>query len=146
MFYELMMNRTGVPPEGRGQLKKDIFKEVFYGTGRDGMGWEDTPLRKAFVQSYPNVWKLIRRYKKGNYRRLAWAMQRAESRLMIDAVCYRLATEFPNVPIITIHDSIMTTYQYVPLISQLISEEFGIAGLRPTIKTTSYSREIAEAA
>jgi hypothetical protein len=133
-FYEKLMQRVGVHPEGRGQFKKDVFREIYY-----GKAWEDTALRRAYIETYPNVWKLIVKQKAGNYRKLAWAMQREESRLMIDTVCYRFATEFADVPIITVHDSILTTAEHVELVCRVIREEFAKAGISPTIKTTSYA-------
>jgi hypothetical protein len=135
-FYDSLMEQMNVPPEDRNQFKRDVFREIYFGTS-----WEDTPLRRAYIARYPHVWELIRKQKKGNYRALAWEMQRAESRLMIDTVVHRFYLEYPHIPIITVHDSILTTPQHVETVKRIMVEEFARLGLHPTIKTTSYARK-----
>jgi hypothetical protein len=61
-------------------------------------------------------------------------MQREEAKFMLHTVCRRLFTYHKEVPVFTIHDSIMTTEEHVPLVRRIISEEFHRLGLHPTLK------------
>lgn len=52
---------------------------------------------------------------------------------MIEAVCGRLMREHPNCPLVTIHDSVLTTSAWVEVVRQAIVEEFGRMGIHPTL-------------
>jgi hypothetical protein len=56
-------------------------------------------------------------------------MQEREASLMIGAVCGRLARHHPDVPLLTVHDSILTTPSHVDLVHRVITEEFGRLGV-----------------
>jgi uncharacterized protein (UPF0371 family) len=62
-------------------------------------------------------------------------MQRAESGFVYDCVVRRLMEHHREIPVIVIHDSIMTTEEHCPLVRRVFKEEFERIGLRPTIKT-----------
>ena len=118
----------------RQKFKEDFFEQVLYGTGK-----KTYHLTKVFKERFPDVWDAIQNLKKRDYRDLSRKMQRAESRVMIDGVCFRLAEEYPEIPVITIHDSIMTTQPHVATVKRLIHEEFAKIGLSPTLKEESYA-------
>jgi hypothetical protein len=42
-------------------------------------------------------------------------------------------TEHPDCPLVTIHDSIMTTAEWVATVRATIMEEFGKIGISPTL-------------
>jgi hypothetical protein len=126
-IYEYLMD--GSAYTNRQAFKADFYKEVLFGTGK-----RQYQLTKEFRSKFPNVYGVIQKYKRDDYRSLARKMQRAESKIMIDGVCYRLATEFPDIPVITIHDSIMTTSEHVATVARLITEEFAQIGLKPSLK------------
>lgn len=65
---------------------------------------------------------------------------------MIHQVCRRLMLEHPTVPLITIHDSIMTTPGNVALVRGVMAEEFGRVGLHPKFKLESDCGAMAKAA
>jgi hypothetical protein len=62
-------------------------------------------------------------------------MQRAESDFMYHCVVRRLMEHHAEVPVIVIHDSIMTTEEHCPLVRRIFEEEFARIGLHPTVKT-----------
>lgn len=117
----------------RKEFKEKIFKDVLFGKNRIV-----TELTKEFARLFPSVMKFIRRIKQGNYRRLAWIMQREESRLMIDTICGRLMREHEELPLLTIHDSVLTTEEHVGVVEKVIREEFHECGVSPTIRMESY--------
>ncbi len=87
-----------------------------------------------FMDEFPTVYAYMWKAKKRNYRRLPCEMQRLESRIMIDSVIGWLAEFKPAVPLLTIHDSVMTTPEHVPLVKRLIEVAFEAHGfMRPTL-------------
>lgn len=133
-LYEHLMTAAGieVTPASRNKFKKTLFNKVFYGR-RNRRG----PVVEAFKREFPAVYATIEQMKQRNYRRLAQKMQKAESRLMIDTVCRRLMKDHPDVPVITIHDSILTTPPHVEIVQNIIREAFQAKGLNPTLRIES---------
>lgn len=87
-----------------------------------------------FRREFPSVHQFIFDQKVDDYRQLACNMQRAEAELMIDTVCLRLMTHHDEIPLVTIHDSIMTTEEHVPTVARIMVEEFQRIGFRPQFK------------
>src|ERR1035437_2166672 len=96
------------------------------------------PLVEFFSKTFPTVYASMWRKKAGNYKRLPCDMQRRESRLMLEHVVARLAVEHPNVPCVTIHDSVMTTPDHIELVKLVILSEFEKIGVRQTLSVTRY--------
>lgn len=132
-FYEHLMELAGYT--NRAEFKDHFYERVIYGTGK-----RDYELTKVFRLNFPSVWNVIQRAKRKDYRHLVQNMQRAESRVLIDGVCFRLAEEHPEVPVITIHDSIMTTPPNVETVKAIMAEEFAKLDLYPTLREESYEQ------
>lgn len=49
--------------------------------------------------------------------------QKLEAYFLLDNVCKRISEEYPHVPLYTVHDSIMTTKDYVGLVKEIMEEE-----------------------
>ena len=113
----------------RDDLKRLFFADVFYGRVQ-----VDTPLTRLFARNFPSVYYIIVQCKSERYQDLARMMQKEEAKFMLHTVCRRLLTYHSEVPIFTIHDSIMTTEEHVLLVKRIIGEEFARIGLDPTLK------------
>jgi hypothetical protein len=111
----------------RGAFKEMFFRETFFGK----------TVSKKFRFLFPSIAKYLLEIKKKDYRRLAWMMQKAESNLVINRICRRLMNEYKDAFITTIHDSIMTTEQYVEDIKKVMLEEFKEFDLSPSIRIES---------
>jgi len=64
---------------------------------------------RAFQSIFPRVARLFEYVKDGHYEWLPRILQRVESRLILQEICKTLAQEYPQMPLYTIHDSIVTT-------------------------------------
>jgi hypothetical protein len=135
-LYEFMMEESGMAHVPRQKFKHRFFRDVLYDEYHS-----DRPMLRVFQSLFPNVARFIRDAKRHDYRRLSWEMQRLESSVIIGTIVRRLMTEYPQVPLITVHDSIATTPPYAELVRQVMVEEFGQIGLRPTIKREPSSEE-----
>lgn len=135
-LYQYLMERMDWT-QGKSAFKSDELFRCLYGrnTVWDGNGnYNPSRLEPIIKTEFPTIWKFIRGWKKANgYKDLARQMQREESRLMIDGVCGRLAKEHPDCPLVTVHDSIMTTSPWVETVKNIILEEFARLGIRPNL-------------
>lgn len=62
-------------------------------------------------------------------------LQRLESRIMLDRICYEISIKLPDAPIIPIHDSVLTTSGYVDQVEDIIrGQMFNITGIKPGLK------------
>ena len=121
-LYDYMMAQAG--ETDRAKFKEKFFRETFFGKKTS----------KLFCTLFPTVAAELLKIKSKDYKKLAWIMQRTESKLMITEICGRIMQEQPNIFITTIHDSILTTQENVSTIQKIILEEFGRYGLSPTIR------------
>jgi hypothetical protein len=69
-----------------------------------------------------------------SHRHLAWAMQRAESDLMIRGVCWVMMQDHPDIPVLTIHDAIMVAESALPIACSAIEQVWARAGAIPKVK------------
>ena len=87
-----------------------------------------------FENEFPTVMKVIRELKKKDYRHAPQLMQRVESDFMIHRVCGRIKNEYPEMRIITIHDSILSAGANMAIIKKIMEEEFSKMGVFPKLK------------
>lgn len=121
-LYDFLMRHAG--ETDRGAFKENFFRETFFGKKTS----------QLFCKLFPTIGEKIKKIKQKDYRRLAWMMQRKESKLIITNICGRIMKEHPKMFIGTIHDSILTTAEHVPTIKRVMAEEFEKVGLSPRIR------------
>lgn len=146
-LYPYLMDGMGWQGH-KSEWKKDVWFKFFYGPYRSLKQLHKPehlailPLARFFRKEFPTVYKLLKRRKKGDYKRLPCAMQRRESSLMIRTVIQRLAQEHPEVPVVTIHDSILTTREHVELVKNYIRDAFQSFGVHPLLREEEYPQEV----
>lgn len=140
-IYEYLSSRAGLVALSRDEIKVKFYTDILFGRSQ-----YVTDFTRLFAAEFPTVMAVIRSAKKRDYCDLARTLQKIESNLMIHRVCRRLLLEHPNVPVITIHDSIMTTPGNVELVRGVMAEEFGRVGLHPKFKLESGCGAMAQAA
>ena len=114
----------------RDQAKKQLFSAVFFGEHK-----YQYQLEGDFKKHFPTVYRFIRDFKRKDYRHLAHALQRSESGFVIHRVCKRLMEEYPELPILTVHDSILSPDP--DLVYNVILQEAHKYGLVPKVKVKS---------
>jgi len=130
-LYESLMQ----PGDDRSKLKLLLFRDVLFGEADLGYA---SPLKRRFEERFPTVCRMLRDLKQNDYAHAAWLMQSYEATLVFAIICRRLMIEHPDVPIITIHDSILTVPAANALVRQVIIEEFAAIGVTPRLKTEIY--------
>lgn len=127
-FYESLAH----PDRTRDDVKARLWNPLFGHPGRDRPyeGWVWARLNSR----YPTVARFIRDSKARDHKRLAHLLQGAESDFFINTVCRRLMREEPDLPLYTIHDSLLTTADNVRRVRGVIMDEFSKMGLQPSLK------------
>lgn len=118
----------------RDWVKGEMFT-VLYGKNRC-----QTLFKTTFRELFPNVAMVIRRHKVKDYAFLSRLMQNVEAHFMINTVCRRIMNDLPDAPVFTIHDSVLTTKQFVEPIRAIMIEEFARLGMSPTLHDEDYSQ------
>jgi hypothetical protein len=91
---------------------------------------------RIIQKEFPGVDKWIQQaHKIIGKRRFAYLLQRAESYLLLNLACREFNQRYPNIPLFTIHDAILTHPEYIPfLTSSLIERLKTITGVVAGVK------------
>jgi hypothetical protein len=130
-FAEAVFGWTDITQVQRAFVKDQWLHLAF---GKDGCNKE---LVAKFGEVCPNVAAYLKSLKKGNggYKNAARTLQQIEAEIMIGGVVGRLMVEHPDVPVLTVHDSVITTETNVELVKQILVEEWQKYGITPTLST-----------
>lgn len=79
--------------------------------------------KKDFKNALPEVHKLFALIKRKNHTALSHILQRIESEIIIERVTKRISLEKPDLPIFTIHDSVVTIQRSEDYVTRIIKEE-----------------------
>ncbi len=130
-FYEELASTLTLPcscSDERDKIK-DLAMWLLFG---------DVPSRHpyliAFSARWPTVASRLAALKRGDHRRAAHALQRAESDLMIRGVCVNLMERYPDMPLLTIHDALLVPHSGVGHVVEVIRHVWARAGVSPTLK------------
>lgn len=129
--YNDNSKRTLVKKHLISLLFADPIKDAYYySRTNEGKIWQ------AFIVLYPEIAAIVAVIKRVNYKLLSWLLQRIESYCIINEVCGTLLNDHPNIPIFTLHDSLITTTENVFLVQEYMQEGIGrVIGFKPSIKT-----------
>ena len=106
-------------------VKKFIYK-VFFGRNFNSKG------DNLFKSLFPTIHQFIKFYKKdkGDYRILAHDLQNLESNLIFNKIVKELMYIYPEIKIITVHDSIICNLKYRKIVESIfnsnLTKEFKI--------------------
>ena len=114
------------------RVKTELFKVLF------GSNHLKSRMKDVFKELFPSVAEVIRVHKTKDYRFLPRLLQNVEANFIINTVCRRIMLEMPEVPVFTIHDSVLTTRLDMEPIRQIMIDEFARLGLTPTLHQKDY--------
>jgi len=113
--------RHGIMFTDRKEIKKIIFTVLF--SDNRFIGQQGAWAKKMFKVIFPSVYSVFAAIKRNNASALPILLQRMEARLMLDHVSARISKEYPDLPIFTIHDSIVCPVGMEQYVSTVITEE-----------------------
>lgn len=116
-FYEFIMNSIGT--DDRKLVKEMTYKVLF---GRNSLKSKSD---KIFSELFPTIYNFIKLYKKdlGDYKALSYDLQRAESKFVFNTVIKRIIKEYPEIKMITVHDSIVFPVKWKKEITEIFEQE-----------------------
>lgn len=140
--YENVINRlkklTKYKTIDRDQVKKAVMVTLFSSNRHIG-DKPDADLKNRFREFFPDVYSVIQKLKEGEKNRLARFLQRSESMVVLAHTCKRLHNLDPEIPLITIHDSISTTEEHAEIVEQVLLEEAErVVGFKPIVKAETW--------
>lgn len=116
----LLANDLSNNDEKRKIVKSEVLTALY--SKNKSIGFK--PYMQAFKELFPDVYKIIYHIKKGKknaHCALACSLQNFEAKLVLDIATRKIALKYPNLPIFTIHDSIVTTEGNEHLIYDILS-------------------------
>jgi hypothetical protein len=137
---EVFLQELGVGYTNRKQVKAAIFQVLF--TDNRFLGQEDAKPKQIFKKLFPEEYDIFSKIKKNDKTVLPRLLQSIESYLIVDVICKRIASEYPDAPIFTIHDSIATTEEYVDAVEHIMKDVLSKAiGYPPTLQRDNWELE-----
>lgn len=122
----------------RNEVKKFTFSSLFAPNEKsahiEGI--------KIFNKLYPTVGKIIKAIKsgKGKHNTLACSLQRLEAHIILHKVCRKIHLINPEIPLFTLHDSIITTPEHKHIVRDIMIEELtNFVGIKPTLKLEQWN-------
>ncbi|GAF70024.1 unnamed protein product, partial [marine sediment metagenome] len=67
---------------------------------------------------------------------ISQGLQRAESHFILERVGPALLRELPNMPWLTVHDSVICPAAYATAVRNIMLEEFAVLDVHPTLRLT----------
>lgn len=121
----------------RKQAKKIIFSSIFSPNTSIG----HNKAIQIFKDYFPDVYEIYSNIKFKEHRTLACTLQNFEANLILHTACQIIANEKPEIPLFTLHDSIITTegneeYVYNTLFEVLLNA----IGVPPTLKYEKWEK------
>lgn len=120
-FYRYLIDNSDI--KDRKEIKEVVYKVLF---GRNNKN----KANEMFKRLFPTIFSFIKSYKKdlGDYRLLSYSLQRAESNLIFNKVVKTIMKLYPEIKIITVHDSIICAKKYKEVVDiifkKILKEEF----------------------
>jgi len=123
-YYQYIMQKLNI--SDKKYVKELTYKVLF------GKNISNSKSDKVFKSLFPTIHNFIKLYKKekGDYRILSYELQRAESNLIFNKIIRDIMNYYPDIKLVTVHDSIIIPKEYKESIQYLfnkkLSEEFNI--------------------
>ena len=123
-YYQYVMDYLGT--NDKPMVKEMTYKVLF------GKNMANSKADKVFKALFPTIHNFIRLYKKdrGDYRILAYELQKAESNLVFNKIVKEIKRCYPETKMVTVHDSIIVPRskkdEAEAIFKTKLFEEFGI--------------------
>jgi hypothetical protein len=123
-YYQYVMDH--LKTTDKGMVKEMTYRVLF------GKNASNSKADKVFSELFPSIHYFIKLYKKekGDYKILSYELQRAESNLIFNKIIRDIMIFYPEVKLVTVHDSIIIPKKYKEPIETIFKtklfEEFNI--------------------
>lgn len=116
----------------RAYVKEELMAKAFFSKNR-----YTNEVKRLFNAEFPGIATLIEKIKAKDHTKLAQVLQRAEAQYIIHGVCETIRKERPEIPVVTIHDSILTTPGHAEYVLQIMRDEFAVYRINPRLEAVN---------
>lgn len=125
-FYEefgKILQSNKIINDNESNNLRSIAKQITMGTlfNKNYAIKYDNSIR-IFKSLFPNVYKVIKQIKVNHHPTLAVILQNLEADLILNQTCRIISENHPEIPIFTLHDSIITTLEHKDTIKNIMIE------------------------
>lgn len=143
-FYEIF---KGTDLAGRfntrNKTKGEVLKLMYYNP-RERYSTSQVPFRE-FKRLFPVEAAVMNLLKKRNYKAFSVLLQKIEAQILLHEVCKEVYDISSDIPLFTVHDSIITTQQYASVLEEVLLKKYtGILGFSPQLKRQTLNGEQAD--
>lgn len=118
-FYDFDKGRAIKNTKSERQQVKAIIFAVFFSKNS-----YKSKAKELFREIFPNVMRIFEEMKKVRHNALACELQRLEASLVLDMACAEISLNRPDLPLFTIHDSIITTKGNEKYVGEVLQKYF----------------------
>ena len=112
----------------RSQAKEKFFMGIFSEPRKEGL------MSRIVHDRYGSVAAVLDDLKVKDYKRPSMALQRMESWAMLGLIVRQIMDEHPGIPVVTLHDSILTTPQHLDTVERIMRGNLRGLGLVPRLR------------
>jgi len=125
----------------RELMKKTILRFLYVNTNNNRYLTEDEIDFRLIESNFPYFSLLLKVFKKNDHKRLSKILQNIESHCILDYVTKELSLQYPEMPLFTIHDSVITTESWNKKVNLKLQMErliYNYTGLKPQLVTEQF--------
>ena len=127
----------------RNKTKDEVLKLVYYNP-KERFSTSQEPFGE-FKKLFPVEASVMSLLKKRRYKDFSVLLQKIEAQILLHEVCKEVYDISPDIPLFTVHDSIITTEQYACVLEEVLLKKYtGILGFPPQLKRESLNGEQAD--
>ena len=95
---------------------------------------------QSFSILFPREAAVMNLIKKRDYRDLPILLQKVEAQVLLHTVCKKVYDINPDIPLITVHDSVITTSKYADLLKTVLTDTYsGLLGFIPKFEREEFN-------
>jgi hypothetical protein len=116
LFYQYLMDYLKISDK---KIAKEITYKVLFGKNSS-----NSKSDKIFKELFPTIHYFIKLYKKekGDYKVLAYELQKAESNLIYNKIIKEVMNVYPEIKLVTVHDSIIMSKKWRPHVENIFNK------------------------
>lgn len=127
----------------RSKTKGEVLKLMYYNP-RERFSTSHSTFTE-FKKLFPVEADVMSLLKKDDYKDFAILLQKIEARILLHEVCKEVFNISSEIPLFTVHDSIITTERYAQVLEDVLLRKYiGIFGFPPQLKRESLNSQEAE--
>lgn len=142
-FFNKHLTKGGIDQFNTRAKTKDGFMHMMYHNPKE-LYSKAKAVFADFENLFPVEASVMKLMKKRKHRDFPVILQKIEAQMLLHRVAKKVYDVNPDIPLFTIHDSILTTKKYASILKSILDKEYQILlGFIPKFEKTVYSEDNA---